>query len=144
MNEKGHLAWRQMAGAAMKIIYSPQGSKALLGMMKQNADNPPLAVAQAAAIVLQHIMSQIKGMDPRLAITTAPAILMLLFELGNKAGIFKADLKMMPAALKALHGIVGGGAGPAAGPAAPAAPAGPAPGGLVGGAMQPQAAAMGG
>jgi hypothetical protein len=140
--EQGKQVWRHLVAAAMKIIYSEQVTAAILQVLQQSADNPPHGVAMATKFVMEAIARQLRGIDPRVVVSAAPAIASMIFELGNKAGVFKADATMLAPTLKIIAQSMQSGPGHQAAPEAPQAGAPPAgappqaPGGLVGGAMQ--------
>lgn len=134
---KGAEAYRRIVMGAMQVVYGKESSGGLLNMIRGEED-PVMGVAQATVTVLNGLKQQIKGINPNFVYTAASAVAGMLFELGDAAGLFKFDPKMMQAAMRVMpqalqqFGEVGGEQSGAK--AAPAEPQG-APQGLIGSAM---------
>lgn len=129
---RGREIWKRLTAAGMRVIYTPEGAKALVAQMASMKANPVQAVAAAVVTVMQRVMADVKGIDPRLAAASVPAWTAMLFELAHKAGLFTGNPKMMAAVVQLVGKMMSG--GPAQ-PQQAAPPPGAAPGGLVAGAM---------
>lgn len=133
--------------AAGKLIYaSPQTAQQLVAMVKQGQD-PKQGIVQATMAILDHLKTQLKGIDPATAYSIAPPLSMMIAELAVAAGVMKEDPKLAaelrPMLMQAIQQRMGQGAAPtAAQPGTPqAAPQGqPQAQGIVQGQMQPQGA----
>lgn len=133
-------AYRRIVTGAMQAVYGKGSSDGLLNMIR-SAEDPVIGVAQATVTVLNGLKQQIKGINPNFVYTAASAVAGMLFELGDAAGLFKFDPKMMQAAMRvmpqALQQVGESGDGPTSAQPAQASPAAPqgAPQGLISSAM---------
>lgn len=76
--------------AAAKKIYDPQASKGLVQTMKAAGD-PAAAVAHATVIVLDDLRQAVaQKIPPQMVDAVAPAVVAMLCDLANAAGLFKA------------------------------------------------------
>lgn len=89
---KDEETYRRLGLAAMKVIYSKPESDHVLAILEDGKDQPENAVAQAVLAVIRRIQNDMQGIDKKLAFAIAPALIMLIFELGFKAEIFTDEM----------------------------------------------------
>lgn len=133
----------RLGQAAAKLIFTKPTSDNLLSILKDGAESPPHAVAVAAMAVLSRMQNEVKGIDPKLVFSVAPAVIVFLLELGDAAGVIQASVPLIQESLGALanlaqnQGQAGQGAQP--GPEdVGSAPSAGAPAGSTPGPAQPQ------
>ena len=130
---KAAQAYKALLVAAMKVVYDKERAPALVQMME---GSPQEGAAQAALVVLEGLKEKTKGLSPNFVYTASSAVLGMIDEIGQTAGVVK-DFKpaMIPESMqimaKQLQGQRQAQQQPAGAPQAqPAAPA-PQGGGLI-------------
>lgn len=117
-------AFRRTLAAAMKALYRPEVSKAVLNIVAKGEDKPK-AVMAAAVMILEQLEKQ-GGRKELLMLAVGP-LCALVAELAAKAGIIKSEKDVMPQISQMLGEYV------------KAKQAAMRPRGVVGQAMGPQA-----
>lgn len=124
--DKAAKAYKSLLVAAMKVVYDKERAPALVKMMEAN---PQEGAAQAALVVLEGLKEQTKNLSPNFVYTASSAVLGMLYEIGQTAGVVQ-DFKpaMIPESMqimaKQLQGQQQGQQQPAEAPQAqPTAPA---------------------
>lgn len=80
-------AQQRIIAAGMKILYAKRETTMQIVEMVKNAPDPANGIAQAAMLIVQQLGQMAKGIDPRLAISVAPVLAVLIAELATKAGV---------------------------------------------------------
>lgn len=96
---------RRLGLAAMKIVYTVPESDHLLEILKNGKDDPATAVAYAAMAVLGRLKREVKGINPDLVYSVAPAVVVFLLEIGGAAKVFEPSVDMIKEALLKLSEI---------------------------------------
>lgn len=117
--------YKKLGLAAIKIVYDPKISQQLLVILKSVKD-PADGIAQATTAILKEMQQQIKGAPPNVIYAIAPALAVMVAEIGHAAGVLQPTPQLIR---QALQLVVQKNAQPA--PAAPAAPAPAQPAGLI-------------
>lgn len=124
--EKAQETHLRLGQAAARLVFTKPDSDHLLSILKEGAESPAHAVAVAAMAVLSRMQGQVKGIDPKLVFSVAPAVVVFLLELGSAAKVIEASVPLIQESLAALaalakdpEGQPGQGAQPDAGAAQP-------------------------
>jgi hypothetical protein len=119
VDERALAAVTRLTLAAMKIIFDPNASKQLLEMMQ---GDPVQGLVQAAKTVLSQLQEKSKGLPQGFALRVAPSVVKNLMDLGEAAGVLKADPQLAQQVLAQLKGQPAKATPEAAPEAAPEAP----------------------
>lgn len=114
--------FRKLGIAAMKIVYDPKISQQLLEILKAAGD-PAKGIAQATSSILGQMKEKTQGANPNVVYAIAPVLAMMVAEIGEHAGLFKASQQIVQ---QALQIVAKQGDTPPAQSAAAPAPAQPA------------------
>lgn len=94
-------AVERIVTAAVKLIHDKAVHTEIIAMMKQIGD-PTQALAQTTVMIMKQIYEKSGRSAPMNAMAAAAVdVLQLLMELGQAAGLFKADMPTFEAAVKA-------------------------------------------
>jgi len=107
--------WRRVVLSAMKILYSDEGSRAILAQLRANAQNPVEALASVCLAIVHQIMSQVRGIPPAAVIPTIPAIMSLIMEMADESGTLNLTSDMLGQAVKLVAQMLSNGRQPMAG-----------------------------
>lgn len=99
-------AYRRIGLAAMKIVYSPEGSSGLVKMMQ--GQDPVQAVAMASIVVIERLKEQIQGLSPEFVYMLAPNIAAFVTEIGGAAKLFKPSAQIVEGAVRLIEQQMGG------------------------------------
>lgn len=97
--------YKRIGLAAIKLIFSNPDSDHLLNILRRGAESPAHAVAVAAMSVISRLQREIKGIDPKLAFSVAPSVVVFLLQLGDAAGVFQASVPLIQESISALSNL---------------------------------------